>query len=191
MATVLGVAVAASPGTAGVAAALATDGMFPTASAPNDRWIQDPQNIDSNVPCRTDYTDTYHHMDRADAFELESPDRGAVINTMNRDYGPTDLYIVDGDAPVLSGPGETDIVHQEGRVDNVPPDVMGVTWFDDAVNGYSARFGQQYVRIRGYVAYDRGLAATRRDTRWVSDTGLCPHRSCRTSIRRGCLVFGP
>ncbi|NYH55360.1 hypothetical protein HNR06_004949 [Nocardiopsis arvandica] len=193
MAAVLGLTMVVSLGTAGIAAALVTDNMFPTANTPNDCWNQDPGDIyNNNVPCRTDNTNTYYYMDSADAFELESPDRTAVIQTMNWDYGPTDLYIVYDSDPAFSGPAETDIVYQEGRVGNLPPNIVGVTWCDDAAGAISDECDQQVVRIRGYGTYDRGLACHETGHAVGLQHGaLSSPQLSNQNSRLGCLVTDP
>ncbi|MFI6575030.1 hypothetical protein ACIBFB_04460 [Nocardiopsis sp. NPDC050513] len=191
MAAILGLTVAVSLGTASVAAALVTDNMFPTANTANDCYDQDPEDF-GNAACRTDNANTYYYMDSAGAYELESPDRNAVYQAMGYDYAPTDLYIVYDDTPTFSGTGETDIIYQEGRVDTMPPNVLGVTWCNDAAGPISDECDQQYVRIRGNGTYDRGLACHETGHAVGLQHGyLSSPRLSNSDSRLGCLVTEP
>ncbi|MCY9787932.1 hypothetical protein KIK06_29050 [Nocardiopsis sp. EMB25] len=190
MAAVLSLSVVATLGTAGVATALVTDNMFPTANTPNDCWNQNPKDYLRNVPCRTDNANTYYYMDSAGAFELETPDRNAVYQTMGYDYAPTDLYIAYDDTPVFSGTGETDIIYQEGRVKDVPPNLMGLTWCNDAAGAISDECDQQYIRIRGNGTYNRGIACHETGhSVGLQHGGLSSPQLSNYDSRLGCLVF--
>ncbi|MGW5875729.1 hypothetical protein ACWFMI_04120 [Nocardiopsis terrae] len=191
VAMVASLVMAASLCAAGVSWAAITDSMFPTANTPNDCWNQNPEAWD-NVPCQTDNASVYYYMDSADAFELERPDRDAVIDTMNYDYRPTDLTVTYDSTPSFSGTAETDIIYQEGRVSTKPPNVMGLTWCNDATNGWSVECDQQYVRIRGNGVYDRGIACHETGHAvGLQHGGLSSPKLSNSDYRLGCLVNEP
>lgn len=73
---------------------------------------------------------------------------------MNSLYHPTDLNVWYDTTPTWSGPGETDVVYQEGAT-GIPAGAVGMTWCNDPQNGTNHKCDQFYIRIRGAGGYGR------------------------------------
>lgn len=160
-----GVALVLTTGTAvflGSAAAIAVDFIVPTGtnSPPGFDCTDQPESGPTSDPgvCKTDNRLWRWYMDSQGEFELENEDRteaqGAIEvwddNTqMERDYHSN---------PVFEGPGETDLVFQEGVVEAFPV-AGGITWCVDRENGTNWVCDSHYVRIRGNGVYEKWLAA--------------------------------
>lgn len=139
--------------TAGIAWAAYTDNMYPTQYANSGCFSEEPNARQST--CRTDNSTLTYYMDSGGDFELETPDKDDVRETMSSDYSPTDLSVSYDSTPSFSGSAETDIIYQEGS-EAIPSGLDGMTWCNDAVN--LDECDQQFVRIRGAGSYTRGMA---------------------------------
>lgn len=151
---VMAVASLAIATTSGVAWAAYVDNMYPTQYAHAGCFSESPNA--QQVSCRTDNSYVTYYMDSGGEFELETPDRTDVKDTMRLDYRPTDLDVVYDSSPSFSGSAETDIIYQEGSA-GIPSSIDGMTWCNGAASHVDL-CDQQYVRIRGNGTYTRGLA---------------------------------
>lgn len=128
-------------------AAAGTDNIVPTGNylkeCKNGRYL-------SAVVCQTDNRNVTYYMDSHGDFKLESEDRAVVRRVLKTQYSPTDLAVSYDSTPKFTGPGETDIVYQEGsssaRFD-------GYAWCDDSSAPGTYACDQSIVRIEGYGKY--------------------------------------
>lgn len=141
----------------------------------------------SGPVCQTDNRDVYWYMDSHGEFELESPDRDDVNRAIDDSYRPTDLAFHYDSSPVFDGGAETDLIYQEGWVDN---GFDGYTWCDDAVGFFGHDCDQHYVRIRGNGTYTPGLSCheTGHAVGLVHGEDSSPARDNQDSTRLGCMV---
>lgn len=103
----------------------------------------------SDTVCQTDNPGVYYYMDSNGEFELEAEDRTIVENAIDRYRDNTVLYISYDSTPDFGpGPGETDVIYQEGAF-GFPDSVIGVTWCDDPEDGAAWKCDQSFIRMRG------------------------------------------
>ncbi|WRZ92699.1 hypothetical protein OHB54_28790 [Streptomyces sp. NBC_01007] len=140
----------------GVAWAAVTDNLYPTANTVGT-CHNESDGGDDYVSCQTDNAAVTYYMDSSGDYELEEVDKDAVRLTMSSDYAPTDLTVSYDSSPSFEGSAETDIVYQEGET-NIPSNLDGITWCNDAVDDSGVKCDQQYVRIRGAGHYSRGMS---------------------------------
>ena len=143
----------------GAAAAVAIDIISPTGNSGNI-CTQQPNEYPVSDPgvCRTDDRSWTYYMDSSGEFELETEDRTAATNGMEEWDDKTVMNVTYDSTPTYSGPGETDVIFQEGLVPTIPV-TGGVTWCTDKVNGTNWECDQHYIRIRGAETYRKWLVA--------------------------------
>jgi len=124
----------------------ANDGIVPTSRYTGGQCAA---GLASNTVCQTDNSAVYYYMDSNGEFELEAEDRTVVINAMDRYRDNTILQIYYDSSPDFGpGPGETDVIYQEGYF-GFPDYVVGATWCDDPEDGTAWKCDQSYIRMRG------------------------------------------
>jgi hypothetical protein len=135
-----------------------TDAIVPVAGS---SWVHcgsgSPGDYNSGF-CRTDNATVSHFIDTDGDYALESADINAVSIAMADEYNPTNLDVWYDSTPVFSGPGETDVVYQEGSYD-FDDNTVGVTWCDDPTNGEDYLCDQAYIMIRAFGNYSETTAA--------------------------------
>ncbi len=142
----------------GAAAAVAIDFIVPTGYISCAQYpASGPDTYNIGI-CRTDNRNWTYYMDSAGEFELESEDKQAAILGMASWESVTVMNPNLDETPVFSGPGETDVVFQEGVVPGFES-FGGLTWCQDRTDGTTWECDQHYVRIRGAGIYNRWFVA--------------------------------
>lgn len=106
--------------------------------------------------CQNDNAHVTFHVKTTTNRALEPVDVAVVKPVMFQEYGPGALVVRHRDTLVETGQAETDIVFEEGK-SAIPEGYDGIAFCDDAVDGFSFRCDQHYVRIRGGGKYTPGL----------------------------------
>ncbi|MFF9915620.1 hypothetical protein [Streptomyces sp. NPDC013457] len=138
--------------------------------------------------CQTDNETLTYYMDSGGTYELESPDRINVVETVTEDYAPTDLVISYDSSPSFSGDAETDHIWQEGST-GLPSDVLGMAWCNDP-NGTGYKCDQHYIRIRGGGWIDPSLTCHEmgHGVGLVHGSHAYPQRSATDRAAMGCMI---
>jgi hypothetical protein len=170
--------------TAAAPASFADDYLVPTS---NYSPTCNEGSAGSGPVCQTDNRNVYWYMDSNGQYELESPDRQDVHDAINDNYRPTDLDFTYDSSPVFSGDAETDVIYQEGAVDN---GFVGYAWCDDAVGFFGHDCDQTYIRIEGAGEYTPGIACheTGHAVGLVHGENSAPRRDNQDSTLMGCMV---
>lgn len=128
-------------------AARVTDNLVPTQNYTHKCKSGD---VYGGIVCTTDNATVTYFMKN----QLEQRDKN-VVDDMIVMYARTDLEIHPDGTPKYTGPGETDIIYEEGPV---PGDDEGKTWCNDPILRRNYDCDQQYVRIQGAGHYTKGLS---------------------------------
>ncbi len=104
----------------------------------------------SSIVCQTDNGGVSVYITSSVSVAMEDRVRATLDGSYDPISGISIAYVT---TPSYSGSSETDIVYQQGSMP--APNLAGVYWCDDAVDGYLYKCDQGYVRFVTSTTYER------------------------------------